>query len=154
MRHGLSYTPEYRAWQTMRHRCTNPRSPAWKDYGGRGITMFAGWVDDPAAFIAHVGPRPGPKHEIDRKDNNGNYEPGNVRWVTRSVNDQNRRSNRLIEFRGETMALVEWGRRTGIRPDTLSDRLDAGWDLERAMTSPARPKAPNGAGEQRARRAA
>jgi hypothetical protein len=144
LKHGLSRTPEYRAWQTMRHRCTNPNSPAWDDYGGRGITICAEWLDDPAAFIAHVGPRPSPKHEIDRIDNDKGYEPGNVRWATRSVNDQNRRSNHLIEFQGETLALVEWSRRTGINPDTIYCRIERGWSVERALTTPARAKAPNG----------
>lgn len=96
--HGLSRTPEYRAWQTMRHRCTSPTSPAWSDYGGRGIRIADEWVNDPAAFIAHVGPRPSPKHEIDREDNDGHYEPGNVRWVTRKINDRNRRSSRFVEL--------------------------------------------------------
>lgn len=150
LQHGLSRTPEYRAWQLARLRCTSPTHPAYASYGGRGITFHAAWLDDPAAFIAHVGPRPSPKHEIDRIDNDRGYEPGNVRWATRKENDRNRRSNRMLTCWGATRTLVEWCERLGLRPDTVSKRLDAGWTVERALTTAARPKAPNGS----ARRAA
>ena len=142
LKHGLSRTPEYRAWQTMRHRCTRPTSPSWPDYGGRGITVAAEWLNDPRAFIAHIGPRPSPKHEVDRIDNERGYEPGNVRWVTRPVNDRNRRSNNLQTFNGETLTIAEWAERTGISADTLYDRITRrGWSIERALTTPVRAKA-------------
>ena len=108
----------------------------WANYGGRGITMHAAWVNDPAAFIAHIGPRPTPRHEVDRIDNNRGYEPGNVRWVTRSENDRNRRSNVFIEFGGERLTLAAWTERTGIPSDTLKDRIRRGWTVERALTEP------------------
>lgn len=144
--HGLSYTPEYRAWQTARHRCTSTRSRAWANYGGRGIRMCAVWLDDPAAFIEHVGPRPTTRHELDRCDNDRGYEPGNVHWVLRPVNDRNRRSNRLITHAGETLPLVEWAARRNLRPETVSERLGRGWTAERALQTPARSKPPKGHG--------
>lgn len=143
--HGLSAAPEYRAWQTMRLRCTVPTNAAYPNYGGRGIKVCDRWLHSPAAFIADMGPKPTAAHELDRyPDNNGHYEPGNCRWATRSENDRNRRSNRLIELDGETLPLVAWAERYGIARDTLRKRLEAGWPTCEAMTVPSRPKAPAG----------
>lgn len=142
--HGLSRTPEYRAWQTMRLRCTVPTNQAYGNYGGRGITVCERWLESPANFIADMGPKPSPKHELDRIDNNKGYSPENCRWATRSVNDRNRRSNVLIEFRGETRALVEWCEMLNIPQDTARFRMKNGWSIEDALTRPVRDKAKNG----------
>lgn len=142
-KHGLSYRHEYRVWQTMRLRCTDPEHPAFDNYGGRGITVCDRWLNSPAAFIEDMGPRPSPAHEIDRIDNDRGYEPGNCRWVTRSENCRNRRSNRLLTFDGETLSLAEWCERRGMPSDTVRKRLEAGWPVDRALTAPVRPKAPN-----------
>lgn len=142
--HGLSYTPEYRAWQTMRQRCTNPRCAAWPRYGGRGISIAAEWLTDPAAFIAHIGPKPSPKHELDRIDNERGYVPGNVRWATRKTNDRNRRSNRRLAFRGESLTIAEWAERVGISRGLIRVRLENGWSVERTLTEPARATSPRG----------
>lgn len=140
LKHGLAYTPEYRAWQTMRHRCLDETSPAWKDYGGRGITIHESWIEDPAAFVAHVGKRPSRKHELDRIDNNRGYEPGNVRWAPRVRNCRNRRSNRLVTYDGETKTLSDWCSLRGIAVDTLKWRLNNGWSVHKALFTPVRPK--------------
>lgn len=142
--HGLSYTPEYRAWQTMRLRCTNPANAAYPDYGGRGIKVCERWLNDVAAFVADMGPKPSPLHEIDRRDNDGHYEPGNCRWVLRKINDRNRRNNRRLTYKGETLTLVEWCERASLLTDTVSKRIAGGWSVERALTTPARAKRPNG----------
>ena len=94
-KHGLSYAPECRAWQTMRLRCTVPTNPRYADYGGRGIKVCERWLSSPQAFIDDMGPKPSPKHELDRIDNDRGYEPGNCRWATRKENDRNRRSNQI-----------------------------------------------------------
>jgi hypothetical protein len=146
VKHGLSYTPEYRAWQQMRLRCTDPNHEAWSSYGGRGITVCQRWLDSPAAFLADMGRKPSPAHELDRRDNDRGYEPGNCRWVLRPVNCRNRRSSRLLTHNGETLAVVAWSERTGINAAALLKRLDAGWAVDRALTTPVRHKAPNGAG--------
>lgn len=88
IKHGLSGSPEYLAWTGAKARCANQSDP---NYGGRGIRMFQEWSDDFMVFYAAVGPRPTPEHSLDRINVNGNYEPGNVRWATRSEQQRNRR---------------------------------------------------------------
>ncbi len=94
-KHGASKTPEYRAFKSARQRCIMPDHPRYERYGGRGIKfLFTSF----AQFIAHIGPRPSTKHSLDRKDNDGHYEPGNVRWATKE----------------EQLSTREWG---GFIPD-------------------------------------
>ena len=94
--HGRTRTAEFRAWQNMIERCTNPKAPKFKNYGGRGIAVCEKWKNRFEAFLADVGERPAPHLTIDRIDNNGNYEPGNVRWTTYSEQNKNRRSNGML----------------------------------------------------------
>lgn len=156
MKHGLSYTPEYRAWQMMRLRCTNPENAAYADYGGRGIAVCERWLASPAHFIADMGPKPSKLHELDRADNDKGYTCGhcddcvakgataNCRWVTRKVNDRNRRSSRMVEFRGETRTLVEWCEILSLPYEPMAHRVGSGWTPERAFTEPVRPKKQDG----------
>ncbi|MBA4033193.1 MAG: hypothetical protein C0480_01115 [Bradyrhizobium sp.] len=82
--HGGRYLPEYETWCRIKKRCYNPNSEKWHRYGGRGIEVCERWRKSFADFLADVGRRPSPEHSIDRyPDNDGNYEPGNVRWATR-----------------------------------------------------------------------
>lgn len=89
--HGMHRTPEYQAWVNMRQRCSDPKTKHYKNYGGRGIKVHPEWGRSFEAFFAEVGPRPGKGYELDRANNDGNYEPGNVRWVTKAENNANRR---------------------------------------------------------------
>jgi hypothetical protein len=131
--HGMSGSPEYRCWESMIRRCTNPKSTDFKNYGGRGITICDRWRASFEAFYADVGSRPSPDHSLDRyPDVNGNYEPGNVRWATRTDQARNRRSNRIVEIDGEKMSLAEAAERTGTSYSTAKKRLHRGASITSA----------------------
>ena len=88
-------TKEYVAWVSMKQRCLNPNATNYKHYGGRGVTVCQEWVDNFEAFLLHVGRAPvGKRISLDRIDNNGNYEPGNVRWATPREQVMNRRNTK------------------------------------------------------------
>ncbi len=126
--HGKTRTPEYVAWQGIKTRCLNPQSKFYGYYGARGIKICQEWASSFEAFFSYVGPRPTPKHTIDRypNNNNGNYEPGNVRWATRTEQARNTRATRMLEINGETLCITEWAERTGIQENTIRSRLRAG----------------------------
>ena len=94
---GDKQTPEYRCWADMKDRCNNPNTKAYRHYGGRGITVCDRWMQSYGDFLADVGRRPSSAYSIDRINNDGNYEPGNVRWATREEQTKNkRRSNQYL----------------------------------------------------------
>jgi len=111
-------TPEYFAWQNMRDRCNNPGHPKFPRYGGRGISVCERWSLF-ENFLADMGRRPGVGYSIDRIDNDGNYEPGNCRWATRSEQQRNTRRTKLDEnaaayIRASSESLSALGRRFGV----------------------------------------
>lgn len=89
------FRSEYHIWLEMRSRCLSPSDSAYENYGGRGITICPEWLEQFGAFLEHIGRRPSAAHSVDRINNDGNYEPGNVRWATRVQQAQNRRPRRL-----------------------------------------------------------
>lgn len=137
--HGLSRSPHYTRWRHMMGRCYDPKNQAYPDYGGRGIKVCERW-QDLATFIEEVPPGYFPGAEMDRIDNDGDYEPGNVRWITRKGNTDNRRSGHRLTYRRRTQSLTRWAEETGINLGTLWTRLNEfGWSPKAALTTPVRP---------------
>lgn len=132
-----THPAEYRAWSGMRTRCRNPKFVDWMIYGGRGIKVCDRW-NSFAMFFADIGAKPSPRHSVDRIDSDGNYEPGNCRWATAKEQANNWRTrNRKLTFNGETLPLPEWAARLGVTRESLRDRIDSGWSLQKALTTPA-----------------
>lgn len=84
-------TPEYAAWHNAKMRVSNPRATGYANYGGRGITMCAEWMDSFEVFLRDMGSKPSPSHSIDRIDNDGPYAPWNCRWATSAQQHSNKR---------------------------------------------------------------
>jgi len=84
-------TPEYRTWRNILIRCSCRKHPSWSRYGGRGIAVCNRWLHSFQNFLSDMGRKPTPEHSIDRINNDGNYEPSNCRWATRSQQMRNRR---------------------------------------------------------------
>lgn len=92
---GRKLPPEYIAWTSMKNRCTNEKCGHYGNYGGRGISVCEQWTQSYEVFLAHVGRRPSAEYSLDRyPDNDGNYEPGNVRWATRKQQRANQRRSK------------------------------------------------------------
>lgn len=122
-RDGRTKEPEYLSWVRMVRRCYEPSYKGYENYGGRGIQVCEAWRLNYRAFVADMGRKPEPDYSLDRIDNNGDYEPGNCRWVPFRHQMKNRRSNHSITHNGETKCLAEWCRITGFDPKALKYRL-------------------------------
>jgi hypothetical protein len=133
-KHNMEGTSTYNIWRKMRERCNNPKRKDYPRYGGRGIKVDENWSDF-RNFLSDVGVRP-EGMQLDRIDNDGNYEPGNVRWVTPRQNANNKRNNVKIDYRGETKTIAEWARHLGICPKTFRYRLKNNWSLEDIFNVP------------------
>lgn len=138
--HGYARTPVYRVWSAMKGRCENPSDTGYKNYGGRGIKVCTRWQSF-ENFLADMG-EPPPGYTIDRRDNNGDYAPGNCRWATQKQQMRNTRRNILITYNGETRTLAEWAERMHMDISALHWRLrEARWTIARALTTPSTPPA-------------
>lgn len=116
----------------MKSRCSNPNIPCYSDYGGRGITVCVAWIESFAQFLQDVGPRPSHKHSLDRWPNpNGGYEPGNVRWATKSEQNNNRRNTTAVTFKGRTQTIREWADELGVSWGAIRDRVGAGKPIDK-----------------------
>lgn len=126
----------------MRERCTNPNADNYPDYGGRGIKCCDRWTDF-ANFLADMGERPSRLHSIERKENDGDYEPGNCVWATRVV--QNRNSSHCVNLthRGQTLCVSEWSKLLRIPAPTIYSRVARGLPVDRALAKPTRARRPH-----------
>lgn len=134
LKHGLCGTRLYIIWGNMVQRCTNPNNNNYPKYGGRGISICDDWRNDFQSFynwaIAN-GYSDG--LQIDRINNDGDYEPGNCRWVTAVNNLNNTSRNVIITHNGETHTVSEWARITGINEKTMRNRIKSGKPPEKVF---------------------
>ena len=146
--HGLSHTSEYKIWLGIKMRCLNPRRAAYSRYGARGITICDRWKDSFAAFYTDMGSRPSLQHSIERKDNDGNYEPSNCIWLPKNRQSTNRRRyscprrQKRFKVNGKILNLKEASAIYGIKPNTIRCRLLRGWSPEQAMNGDITPRNP------------
>ena len=133
--HGFSKAPEYFTYHRMKKRCCDKRCPDYPDYGGRGISICRRWQSF-ENFLKDMGLKPSPRHSIERKNVNGNYTPSNCKWGTPKEQASNRRSTRLLTFRGEACTMTEWGRRFNLDHTTIRRRINAGWSVKSALLTP------------------
>lgn len=126
-KHGMSRHPAYAVWRSMNDRCRLPTHQAWHNYGARGISVCLQWRSDFAIFWADMGSTYARGLEIDRIENNGNYEPGNCRWVPNLINANNRRGNQTINTPQGPMTVSEASRCFGVGKSTLHYRITHGW---------------------------
>lgn len=132
--HGGRHTPEYTVWRAMIQRCEDQNQAHYHRYGGRGIKICERWRNSFETFLEDMGPRPSKKHSLDRfPDNDGDYEPGNVRWATDKQQARNRRSNRLLTLNGKTQCIAAWAEERGIKQHTIIQRLRRGCNDETAL---------------------
>lgn len=120
-KHNMSKSPEHLCWKQMRIRCNSKTAPNYKDYGGRGIKVCERW-DSFANFFADMGPRPSPQHSIDRRDNNGDYDPGNCRWEMPAIQTTNRRNSLVFYIEGRKFeSVMEAARTFNVTTQTIRD---------------------------------
>lgn len=138
IKHGMEGKPIYQLWDGMIRRCYNPNHAAYKNYGGRGITVCDRWRSF-EKFFEDIGFRP-EGMSLDRIDNDKGYSPDNCRWATQKEQCRNTRTNRMLTAFGTTKSLIEWAEHIGVTENLLRTRLRSGWAIERALTEPsARP---------------
>ena len=128
---GHSKLHEYGLWQNMKSRCFNKSNKAYAHYGGRGVTVCERWMTF-TNFHADMGPRP-PNCSLDRINNDGNYEPGNCRWVDKKTQQNNTRNNRRITHNGKTQTATQWADELGINHGTLLERARRGLSVEKIL---------------------
>lgn len=131
-----AFAPTYRSWRNMLTRGRNPNINRAERYVLRGITVCDDWlpgVDGKGyeRFLAYAGERPSPQHSIDRIDNDRGYEPGNVRWVVQSQQTRNQRRNKMVQYQGQLMTLVDAAEKSGIKYQVIRDRIRLGWPPEK-----------------------
>ena len=135
--HGLSvrFPSEYRTWYAMQRRCYQKNDPAYKNYGGRGLTVCDRW-NSFAAFLDDMGPKPSPDLTLERVDVDGNYELDNCCWAPRVAQSRNRQRSVYVMLKGRRMLLLDAAALHGLDRKVVYGRLRLGWSLEKALTTP------------------
>ena len=140
IKHGMSKTPIWNIWVSMIQRCFDKNCKLYPYYGGRGITVSNAWKSNFMNFYHDMGERPSRRYTLERKNNDGNYEAGNVIWATREDQMNNFRRNVTHEYRGEklTMRKIIKKSNSSIPYRVAMDRVRRGWSAELAVTIPVR----------------
>lgn len=132
--HGQSrvkaVTTEYRSWSSMRNRCRDPNDKNYFRYGGRGIEVCDRWANSFENFFSDMGPKPTKLHSIERKNNDGNYSPENCLWADKKTQARNRRSTRLVKFRGREVSLAEAAELAGLPYWDALNRINRGESID------------------------
>jgi hypothetical protein len=132
--HGFSSHPLYHTWRNMVKRCENPGHFAYSHYGGRGIKCL---LRSPQELEDAIGPKPSPKHSVDRINNDGDYAADNIWWApSMKEQNQNRRNSVWLTWQGKTQSLADWAAEYNLPHSTLGNRLRRGWSAERALSQP------------------
>lgn len=118
----------WHVWNNMLERCKNPNNKAWGNYGGRGITVCLRW-EIFENFLEDMGESL-PKMHLDRINNDGNYEPGNCRWITHKENCRNKTDSTYLTIKGVRAHTRLWSELSGTHPDTIRYRRKQGWPHE------------------------
>ncbi len=137
--HNLYGNRIYRIWANMIQRCKNPHEKCYKNYGGRGISVCQEWVENFLSFHSYVislVDSDNEKMTLDRIDNDGNYEPGNVRWATRKQQGRNTRTVKMVTYKGKTQCLLDWSLELSLDKGTIRERLKRGMTIEQALEKP------------------
>lgn len=127
---------EYKTWCGIKRRCTNPKEQSYKNYGAKGIVMSDEWAESYEQFLSDMGRCPKNCSSIDRIDNNKGYEKGNCRWATTIDQCNNRTSNRIVTYRGETDTLANICRKYGVQYGLVHSRLSKGLNIDLAIELP------------------
>ena len=125
----MSKTKLYKVWKSMNERCYLPSAISYKNYGSRGIRVCDEWRNDFVSYYNYVKQLPHFEehgYSLDRIDNNGNYEPGNVRYSTKKDQQNNRRNTIFIEINDETKSVSDWAKISGLHQNTIRYRYDHG----------------------------
>lgn len=128
---------EYHAWASMKSRCLNPKNHSFKRYGGRGINICDRWMDF-SNFYNDMGKKPTKKHSLERIDTDKGYFPSNCVWADAFQQASTRTNVRSISAFGKTLTAAAWERETGVSASVIRNRIDSGWDVEKALTTPIR----------------
>lgn len=126
----------YTAWENIKGRCYNRNDKYFNSYGGRGISMHPEWLEDAAKFASYVDTVLGQRPEgfsLDRIDNDGDYEPGNLRWASPLQQSLNTRRNHYLTAFGETLTLSEWAKRCDRTAVCIGERIRRGVSPEMAV---------------------
>ena len=130
-KHGLCDSDTYNSWQSMIERCRNERNDRFASYGGRGITVCVRWMDF-RNFLSDMGERPKGR-TLDRKDNDGNYEPDNCRWATPKQQQRNARRTTFVDYHGKRRVFRDLCEQLGIDHSTVAARIRRGWPIQKAL---------------------